>query len=602
MLMHPMENRIPEYTARIAALQATRHTAVARGKRLMWLRLLSFVAAIAALFALFPHSAIAAAAASLALLALFAVAALRDLSNQRHIAYLDSLITINRDELAAIDGCYAAFDAGQEFFDTKHPYSYDLDIFGSQSIYQMVCRATTASGKAALAARLQQPLPKSEIAAHQEAVAELAEKVEWRQDLFEAGKRYSATSSSIKSVLEWAASPGELFESRLLRATLYIMPPITITLAVLWALGILPGAFFLALIVHMVVYNRYGKQINLVQAQVANAESEMRSYSTLLMHIEQGRFTSPRLIRLQKELEMEGEPSSAIVKRFASLVDKLDYRLNIIFLLTVNALLFWDLRMAIRLTDWRKRYAPLAQKWIDVVGEMEAIASLATLRYNNPSWAFPQIADGYFTVDATAVAHPLIPQQQRIANSFRVDEHEKVLLLTGSNMAGKSTFLRTLGVNMVMAYAGSAVCAERFEVCYVPLRSSMRITDSLVENTSSFYAEIRRLGEIVQAVKLGEHPFLLLDEILRGTNSNDRHIGSRALIDLLVEYGVCGIIATHDLTLAQAKDTYPEALTNYHFDVQVDTNDELFFDYKVKSGICTSLNASILMRKIGLKV
>jgi DNA mismatch repair ATPase MutS len=597
-----MENRISEYTARIAALQAARQTAVARGKRLMWLRLLSFVAAVAVLFALFPLSAVAATAASLALLALFAVAALRDLSNQRHIAYLDSLITINKDELACIEGSYAAFDSGQEFFDTKHPYSYDLDLFGPQSIYQLICRATTTSGKAALAARMQQPLPKNEIDSHQDAVAELAEEVEWRQDLFEAGKRYSATSSSIKSVLEWMATPNNPFESRLLRTIIYVMPPITIALAVLWALGILPGAFFLALLVHMVVYNRYGKQINLVQAQVANAESEMRRYSTLLMHIEQSRYDSPLLVRLRQELEMEGETSSAIVKRFASLVDKLDYRLNIIFLFTVNALLFWDLKMAIHLTDWRRKYAPLAQKWIDVVGEMEALSSLATLSYNSPSWAYPKIADGYFIIDAKDVAHPLIPASQRIANNYRVDEKEKVLLLTGSNMAGKSTFLRTLGVNMVLAYAGSPVCAEEFEVCYVPLRSSMRITDSLVENTSSFYAEIKRLGEIVNAVKEGEKPFLLLDEIFRGTNSNDRHIGSRALIDLLVEHGVCGIIATHDLTLAQAKEAYPEALTNYHFDVQVDTNDELFFDYKVKSGICTSLNASILMRKIGLKV
>jgi ABC-type multidrug transport system fused ATPase/permease subunit len=590
------------YISRIEHLDEQKTLALKRGRRLMWLRLLSFVAAIAALFSLFSLSVVAATAISLLFLALFAVVAIRDMRNQRHITYLDNLITISQDEIDAIEGNFAAFDAGQEFFDVKHPYSYDLDIFGQQSIYQMVCRATTASGKGALASRLQHPLPKEEIAENQEAIAELAEEVEWRQDFFEAGKRYSATSSNIKRVLEWAAAPGELFESRLLRATLYIMPPITIALGVLWALGILPGAFFLALIVHMVVYNKYGKQINLVQAQVANAESEMRSYSTLLMHIEQGRFTSPRLIRLQKELEMEGEPSSAIVKQFASLVDKLDYRLNIIFLFTVNALLFWDLRMAIHLTDWRKKYAPLAQKWVDAVGEMEALTSLATLSYNNPDWTFPKICDGYFMVDAEDAAHPLIPKKQRVANSFRVEEHEKVLLLTGSNMAGKSTFLRTLGVNMVLAYAGSVVCAERFEVSYVPLRSSMRITDSLIENTSSFYAEIKRLGEIVKAVKEGEKPFLLLDEILRGTNSNDRHIGSRALIDLLVEYGVCGIIATHDLTLAQAKDSYPEALTNYHFDVQVDANDELFFDYKVKTGICTSLNASILMRKIGLKV
>lgn len=590
------------YLSRIGRFEEQRSLALKRSKRLMWLRLISFCTAIAALFALFSVSVVAATATSLLFLALFAVVALRDMKNQRHIAYLDNLIAINRDEIACIEGSFAAFDSGQEFFDVKHPYSYDLDIFGQQSIYQMVCRATTVSGKAALASRLQHPLPKEAITDHQEAIAELAEEVEWRQDFFEAGKTYSRTSSNINNVRSWLKASDKAFDSRPLRLLTTIMPVVTISLGVLWAFDILPGAFLLAVFVHMMVYGKYGNQVSIIQGQVANAENEMKSYSTLLQHIEQSHFTSLRLTRLKKELEMEGEKSSAIVKRFASLVDKLDYRLNIVFLFTVNGLLFWDFKMAFRLTDWKKKYAPLAQKWIEVVGEMEALSSLANLSYNNPSWAYPKIADGYFTIDAKDVAHPLIPAPQRIANSFKVDEQEKVLLLTGSNMAGKSTFLRTLGVNMVLAYAGSVVCAERFEVNYVPLRSSMRITDSLVENTSSFYAEIKRLGEIVQAVKKGERPFLLLDEILRGTNSNDRHIGSRALIDLLVEYGICGIIATHDLTLAQAKETYPEALTNYHFDVQVDANDELFFDYKVKTGICTSLNASILMRKIGLRV
>ena len=597
-----MANRIDQYSKRIEALKAKRETALKRSKRLMWLRLLSFCAAIAALFALFSISVVAATAASLLFLALFAAVAIRDVRNQRHIAYLDNLITINRDELACMEGNFAAFDAGQEFFDVKHPYSYDLDIFGQQSIYQMVCRTTTASGKSALASRLQHPLPKEEITENQEAIAELAEKVEWRQDFFEAGKRYSTSASNIKSVLEWISIPEKMFESRWLRATLYIMPPITIALAILWALDILPGVFVLAYGIHLMVYGKYGNGIGIIQSKVSRADSEMRSYSSLLMHIEKTSFVCPRLNALKKELELEGERSSEVMKDFSRLVTRLDYRLYWPFMITLGVLIFWDFRVALKMEKWKRKYAPLAQNWVDAIGEMEALTSLATLRYNNPSWAFAKIHDGYFTVDATDAAHPLIPQKQRVANSFKVDEHEKVLLLTGSNMAGKSTFLRTLGVNMVLAYAGSVVCAENFGVSYVPLRSSMRITDSLVENTSSFYAEIKRLGEIVKAVKEGEKPFLLLDEILRGTNSNDRHIGSRALIDLLVEYGVCGIIATHDLTLAQAKDSYPEALTNYHFDVQVDANDELFFDYKVKTGICTSLNASILMRKIGLKV
>ncbi len=590
------------YLDRIERLEQQKATATRHGKVLMWLRLALFIAAVASLYALFSISVVEAVVVSLIFLALFAYTAIVDLRNQRNITFLENLIVINSDELACTQGSFAAFDAGQEFFDVKHAYSYDLDIFGEQSIYQLICRATTQSGKKHLANRLMQPLPKEAIVEHQKAINELTNEVDWRQDFYEAGKSYSRTSSNINNVLSWLKTDSKTLDSRFLRVLITIMPIVTISLGVLWVFNILPGAFLLSIFAHMMVYGKYGNQVNIIQGEVANAENEMKSYSTLLQLIEQNDFTSKHLISLKKELEMDGEKSSAIMKKFASLVKKLDYRLNMVFLMTVNGLLFWDFRVAFRLIDWKRKYAPLAQKWIDVVGEMETISSLATLKYNNPSWTNAVVADGYFKIEATEAAHPLIPAAQRIANTFTVENNEKVLLLTGSNMAGKSTFLRTLGVNMVLAYAGSVVCAKAFEVCYVPIRTSMRITDSLVENTSSFYAEIKRLGEIVNAVKQGEKPFLLLDEILRGTNSNDRHIGSRALIDLLVEYGVCGIIATHDLTLAQAKETHPQALTNYHFDVQVDANDELFFDYKVKQGVCQSLNASILMRKIGLKV
>lgn len=597
-----MGNRIDEYLGRIALLEDNRQTALALGKRLMWYRLLSFATAVVMLFSLFSISVVAATCACALFLALFAVAVIADSRNQRRIATIEGLITINKNEIGCIEGRMEAFDSGQTFFDVKHPYSYDLDIFGPQSIYQMTCRATTSSGKTALAARLQRPLPKERIVEHQEAVAELTDMVEWRQDFLMRGMRVSASSADMRSVLQWIATPEPMFERRWLRLVIYVMPPITLSLAVLWAFNILPGAFLLALFVHMMVYGKYGNAISVVQSKVSRADSEMRSYASLLGKIEESRLASPRLAALRRELEQDGVSSSEAMHRLSRLLVKLDYRLHWIFMITLGVLLFWDFKMVHRMEKWKSRFASLAPRWLEVVGEMEALTSLATLRYNNPNWTFPTIANGYFSMNGQEVGHPLIAQSQRVANTFEVSEHERVLLLTGSNMAGKSTFLRTLGVNMVLAYAGSAVCAQRFEVSYVPLRSSMRITDSLVENTSSFYAEIKRLGEIVQAVKAGEKPFLLLDEILRGTNSNDRHIGSRALIDLLVEYGVCGIIATHDLTLAEAKSTYPEALTNYHFDVQVDANDELFFDYKVKTGVCTSLNASILMRKIGLRV
>jgi ABC-type multidrug transport system fused ATPase/permease subunit len=596
-----MTSRIEIYEKRIEALERQKEMAIKRGKRLMWMRLLSFAAAVAALFGLFAISVVAAVGLSLLLMGLFALVATRDVKNQRLVAYYDSLIAICRNEVACINGDTSAFDTGAIYFDIKHAYTYDLDIFGDRSIFQLLCRASTAKGKQLLAQRLQHPLKREEIARNQQSVDELANEMEWRQELQAVATKMEADKENLTSIKTWLTADNDGLSSFGLRLMVVGYPILVVGLMVLWGVGILNGLVTLSLFPYFIIYGKYGNRIAVVQSLVGKSADELRSYAHLLKVVEAKTFSSPQLMELKRRITKSGRQPSAITAEFAQLVQQLDVRNNAAFMLLVGAYIFWDFRVVFKLNRWKRKYQLLIDEWVAVVGEMEVLASLATLAYNNPSWTMPEVAEGYFRLEATEAGHPLIPAKQRVCNSFSITD-SKTILLTGSNMAGKSTFLRTLGVNMVLAYAGAPVCAQRLTVSYVPIRTSMRITDSLVENTSSFYAEIKRLGEIVKAVKEGEKAFLLLDEILRGTNSNDRHIGSKALVDLLVENQVCGIIATHDLSLSEAQHTYPKAIANYHFDVQVDEKDELYFDYKVKTGVCTSLNASILMRKIGLKV
>lgn len=275
--------------------------------------------------------------------------------------------------------------------------------------------------------------------------------------------------------------------------------------------------------------------------------------------------------------------------------------MNPLVFIPLNTFLFWDLQQVLILESWKKQNKEHIADWFQSLAEVESLSSLATLSFNYPGWSFPTIAIQNGTVIADSLGHPLIPKEKLVTNSFSTEEAGGLNLITGSNMAGKSTFLRSVGVNIVLAMMGSPVCAGSFTVSNMKVISSMRVNDNLEENTSTFYAELKKLKEVIEAVNRNEKVFLLLDEILRGTNSADRHTGSKALIKQLIHHNAVGLIATHDLELAKLADEFPLKLHNYHFDVQV-AGDELYFDYKLKKGVCTSMNASLLMKKIGIEL
>jgi DNA mismatch repair ATPase MutS len=280
---------------------------------------------------------------------------------------------------------------------------------------------------------------------------------------------------------------------------------------------------------------------------------------------------------------------------------RFDVRLNMLAFFILNTFCLWDLWQIIALNEWKKANKPSVANWFNTIAQLEIAGSFGTLSFNNDDWCFPEIANEHFTLSGNAIGHPLILKQQSVTNHFSISGTARIDLITGSNMAGKSTFLRSLGVNIILAYAGSCVCAKTFTVSVAELMSSMRIEDNLAENTSTFYAELKKIKSIIDAVNEERKLFILLDEILRGTNSLDRHTGSKALIQQLIKHNAVGIIATHDIELSKLENDFPSSIKNYHFDVQVDC-EKLFFDYKLKQGICSSMNASILMKQIGIEM
>jgi DNA mismatch repair ATPase MutS len=349
--------------------------------------------------------------------------------------------------------------------------------------------------------------------------------------------------------------------------------------------------FFIAL-----NFSRKATKANLPLSGIVN---EVETLYGLIFVIEDKTFHTPLMNRLQQSVKAKHQKAAVQIQKLKEVLNRFDLRLNWIAFIFLNSFLLWDVRQVRALNSWRSKNKLTLPKWYHLIAEVEVLNSLATLHFNKPDWAFPRYRNEHFTLEGYALGHPLLPHSKRISSDFTLKGTAKIALITGSNMAGKSTFLRSLGVNIILAQMGAPVCAESLVLSPVQLISSMRIADNLAENTSTFYAELKKLKTIIEAVNRKEPLFILLDEILRGTNSLDRHTGSKALLRQLIKEKAVAVIATHDVELALLQESFPQSIQNYHFDVQVE-GEELYFDYKLKEGVCTNLNASILMKKIGL--
>jgi hypothetical protein len=571
-----------------------------RENQLSVARLIAFVSGILLFFVLFSHSAALATLALLLCLSVFVWLVKKYSTVEKDKTHYRHLETINRKELECLEGSFSGFPDGSEYISREHPYSYDLDLFGPSSVFQYLNRTTSKPAADMLARWLMAPATIEDIILRQQAVTELSSRIEWRQKLITLGYINKNAGSDPGAILSWVQGNVLFDKQRRLRITTLCLTVLALAAIAGVVMG-LPAAILVPVLgINFLYYGSLSKKITLLHNQVSRSSDMLKVYSATIDLIEKEQFTTQKLTSLHGVFINRYSVSSEI-NRLSRLLNRLDVRLNIMVSVPLNLFFFWDVHYCMALENWKKTHAGEVGKWFSAMADFEALSSLSNAAFNNPDWVMPDVTDEYFILKAKQIGHPLIAFSRRIDNSLEITRSGKTILITGSNMSGKSTFLRTCGVNTVLALAGAPVCAASFMVSNVQLYSSMRISDSLEDNTSSFYAELKRLAAIIKEAGHNPRLFLLLDEILRGTNSNDRYTGSVALIRQLIGYGTVAMVATHDLKLADLAQEMPEQLDNYHFDVKIE-GEELYFDYKLNPGICTSLNASILMKKMGIKV
>jgi hypothetical protein len=569
-----------------------------RGTLLGWLRFIAIVLVFTSTWLLWPGSLLLLILAPLLFFGCFLFLLSKDLNNKSAIENIKRLIAINETEIAVLEHRFTDLPAGDQFKSPVHAYANDLDIFGRASLYQYLNRTNSEQGNKLLADWLLDPASPASIQQRQEAIKELEPELSWRQQLQSCGKDSSITISVQQRVGTWVEQPAQFIHTKTWQALRFILPAISFAFLGLHIGGALSSSLFYPLIfLQLLVSLAISKKIMPAYFQLNKAAPQLESLSGCLEWIETKKFNSTLLQRNT----IEQPPASQKIKKLKKILDLFDIRLNPLVFLPLNAFLFWDLQQVFALEKWKTGNKENVSNWFREVAEMEALVSLATISFNHPGWVFPVITEEKGVFNGETIGHPLIPADKLVYNSFATAGLNQMNIITGSNMAGKSTFLRSVGVNIVLAMTGAPVCAKQLTVSHMKVMSSMRISDNLEESTSTFYAELKKLKEIIDTVYTGQPVFLLLDEILRGTNSADRHTGSEALIKQLIKHNAAGMIATHDLALAGLANEFPAQIHNYHFDVQV-ANDELYFDYQLKRGVCTSMNASILMKKIGIEL
>lgn len=590
------------YTERINTLTNQLAGLKRKAAFLAWARLFSFLAAAGLAWLLRAEGWIWILTGFSTGLTVFLIFVLKDLNNRKKTDHCNRLLTICTNEVLALQHQYHQFGNGAALQPAAHPYAADLDLFGQSSLFQLLNRTNSEQGAALLAEWLLQPATAAEIKARQTAVQELSLNPEWNQELAATGLHQPLTITTQKNVNIWLSAPPTVSNQLHWKIIRWLFPAISTGTLMLWLTGLISQPLFLTL---MTIFITLVFRINVVLSpawkSLSKITNELDMFGAAIRHVENSSFNAPLLQQQQSVFLAGNKPAaSGQISRLKKIMDKLDYRLNPVVHIPLSLFLCWDLQQVFALEKWKNSNKEGISHWFTSLATLEVLSSFAVLRFNQPAWVFPEITVQQ-SFSCTALGHPLIPANQRVNNDFTAGSQGTISLITGSNMAGKSTFLRSCGVNIILAMAGAPVCAGSMSISPFRVMSSMRISDNLEENTSTFYAELKKLKEVIEAVNRHEPVFLLLDEILRGTNSADRHTGSKALIRQLIQEQATGIVATHDLELAKLQEEFPGQLVNYHFDVSI-SREELHFDYKLKPGICTSMNASLLMKKIGIHI
>jgi hypothetical protein len=575
----------------------------AKRNRLGWLRLAAVVIIALIAYQVFVHAGVYGWLIIIGGLTVFLVIVSTDINNNKEILNTGLLIKINEHELDILKNEYSSFYDGIRYKDDHHPYATDLDIFGRSSLFQYVNRNYTEQGRNLLAHNLLHGLEVNAIVDRQEAIKELSPMLQWRQQMQSLSMQQPVSVKTQSKIEDWLAREGKHFTHPVWKPVITVYSILMISATLLAIFDIFAIQYYFPLFVACyVITSAISKNAIKAYVDLTGISKEISTVEQLLKWIETKQFSSSLLKQLQLNARSSGQQAAHVeTTQLKKILNRFDVQLNLFVFIFLNTLLFWSVRQMISLNKWKTDNKGRIGDWFQLIAEAEVLNSLATLHFNQPSWAFPEFIDQHFTFKGVHIGHPLLPSKERVDSSFTLSGEGKVALVTGSNMAGKSTFLRSVGVNIVLARIGASICAHQLILSPVTLMTSMRVADNLAESTSTFYAELKKLKCIIDAVNAHEQVFILLDEILRGTNSLDRHAGSEALVTQLIRHKAIAIVATHDLELAALQKLYPSSIENYHFDVQVE-GQELYFDYKLKEGVCTSLNASILMSKIGIEL
>lgn len=509
-----------------------------------------------------------------------------------------ALVEINNNELAFLQRHSIPFENGIEFNDSHHPYAYDLDVFGNNSLFQNLNRTATFIGKKTLAGRLLKLSPNEEILQNQQAIQELKDKLNWRQEFLAIAKVGEDSKNIYEYLLQWS-----VFDSKPLSKSevviSYLFPALFF--------GCLLGYLFTSntdllsylsflFICNLMILGNFMKRIKMEIAHSDNINTIISQYGLLVKKIENESFHSDKLIALQQKLNFQNRKASLHLEQLADLFSKMDSIGNFVTAILFNGTFLFNLHVLKSLLEWKKNHAVVLEQWLEVIGEFEMLNSLANFFFNNPDFVYPKLNSDY-KIEFSNLSHPLLNPKTRVGNEICFFP-KSFIILTGSNMSGKSTFLRSLGVNMVLAGIGAPVCASNANVHPLPVLVSMRLMDSLSDSESYFFAEIKRLKQIMDELESAP-AFVLLDEILRGTNSDDKRNGTIEVVKKVIAQRAVGAIATHDIEVCLTTNEFPDTLVNKCFEVDI-KNDELHFDYTLRDGVCQNKSATFLMKKMGV--
>ena len=555
------------------------------------LRLIVFVLTSVGIYFLFDTLRIVGVIGAVGVI-VFGILLIKYLDAKESKILLITKIKINETEIRVLEGNFSFLKTGEEFIDPTHVYSNDIDLFGRGSFFQYINRTSTKQGAKELAKTITENHILS-IDKKQEVLKELSQKVAWRQH-FSALASLVTTRYSTKEILDFIQNYSTVF-SLIVSKLPIVFSLISIVLIALVSFTIIPfSILILWVFIGLGITALFFKKTQEIYVRADKAKATFKQYYLLLQEIENRKFSSAKLQEKQQIIQSEKLQASVIFKQFSKILDAFDQRNNLLIAFVGNAFFLWDLRNAVKVEIWITNYKHTVKKWFEVIAFFDAQNSLANFQYNHPEYTFPKVQKQDAIIKAVGLGHPLLNSEKRIDNDFKIYDQE-FFIVTGANMAGKSTFLRTVSLSIVMANVGLPVCAKSYIYNPVKLITSMRTSDSLADDESYFYSELKRLKFIVDTIDKDDY-FIILDEILKGTNSKDKAIGSKKFIEKLVSSKSTGIIATHDVSLCELATDFSE-IKNYYFDAEI-SNDELYFDYLFKKGVCKNMNASFLLKKM----